>query len=223
MTPGQRLLPVLLAAGLGAGMAWAGPPAQGDRSRTIKGWLVEDVAEQDGGRLVQLSRGSRGLRIQYSAAFWRGNHGRIQSILVEVSDCTNGETLDRNAVPDAKAVRVLITAHLTECAVPPRRIEATLRGFESAFALALAWARDAEAATIAEAEAIAGEGRETDDATADDPDGQVARSRRPNDPLVTACQSIGPSSGCSRNLGGRIDQFGDNRLADGPGGPSSDP
>lgn len=170
MTPVRRLLPVLLAAGLGAGVAWAGQPSGGDRSRTIKGWLVEDVAEQDGGRLVQVSRASKGLRIQYSAAFWRGNDGRIQSTLVEVSDCTNGETLDRHAVPDAKTVRALIAAHLRECAVPPRRIEAALRGFEPAYALALTWARDAEAATIAEVEAIAGHSRETDDAMPNDPD-----------------------------------------------------
>lgn len=168
MMPVRRLFPALLAAGLGAGLAWAGQPAQGDRSQAIKGWLVEDIAEQDGGRLVQLSRASKGLRIRYSAAFWRGNGGRIQSTLVEVSDCTNGDTLGRNAVPDAKAIRALLTAHLRECAVPSRRIQAEMRGFEPAYALALAWARDAEAATIAEAQAIAGQGRTTDDA--DDPD-----------------------------------------------------
>jgi len=169
MTPVRRLLPALLAAALCAGTASAGPQAGGDRSRTIGGWRVEDIAEQDGGRLVRLSRASKGLRLQYSAAFWRGNDGRIQSTLVEVSDCTNGETLDRHAVPDPKAVRDLLTAHLAECAVPPRRIEAALRGFEPAYAFALAWARDAEAAAIAEAEAIAEYGRETYEAPPDDP------------------------------------------------------
>ena len=169
MTPVRRLLAVLLAAGLSAGPGWAGQPAPGDRSRTIEGWLVEDMAEQDGGRLVQLSRSSKGLRIQYSAAFWRGNDGRLQSTLVEVSDCTNGETLDRHAVPDAKAVRALITAHLAECAVPPRQVEAAMRGFEPAYALTQAWARDADAATVAEAAAIAEHGRETDEAMPDGP------------------------------------------------------
>ena len=159
MTPVGRRRRVLLAAGLVAGMASAGAPAQGDRSRTINGWRVEDVAEQDGGRLVRLSRGFKGVRIQYSAAFWRGNDGRIQSTLIEVSDCTNGETLDRHAVADAKTVRALISAHLGDCAVPPRRIEAALRGLEPAYALAQAWARDAEAATSAEAEAMADEGQ----------------------------------------------------------------
>ncbi|HET9640547.1 MAG TPA: hypothetical protein VFP12_15215 [Allosphingosinicella sp.] len=152
----------LLLAALAAGTAWAGEPAQRDRSRTLKGWLVEDSAEQDGGRLVQLSRATQGLRLQYSAVFWRGNGGRIQSTLIERSDCTTGESLDRNIVPDAKAVRALLTAHLAECALPPRRIEAALRGFEPAYALAQAWARDADAATIAEAEAIAEHGREAD-------------------------------------------------------------
>jgi hypothetical protein len=162
MTRARRFLPALLAAALAAGPAWAGEPAQRDRIRTIKGWLVEDRAEQDGGRLVQLSRTIQGLRLQYSAAFWRGNGGRIQSTLVERSDCTTGETLDRNAVPDAKAMRALLTAHLAECAVPPRQIETALRGFEPAYALAEAWARDAGAATTAEAAAIAEHGREND-------------------------------------------------------------
>lgn len=158
MTGVRRLLPALLAAGLGAGPAGSEPPIQGDRSRTIGGWRVEDVSEQDGGRLVQLSRTFQGVRLRYSAAFWRGNGGRIQSTLVERSDCTAGETLDRNAVPDPKAVRALLAAHLAECAVPPRRIEAALRGFEPAFAVAGTWALEADAATAAEAAAIAEEG-----------------------------------------------------------------
>jgi len=168
--PVRRLLPALLAASVGAGMGLAGPPGGGDRSRTIKGWQVEDVSEQDGGRLVQLSRATQGLRLQYSAAFWRGNGGRIQSTLVERSDCTTGETLDREALADAKAVRALLTAHLAECAVPPRRIEAALRGFEPAYRLAQAWARDADAATAAEAAAIAGQGRKAEEAMPDGPD-----------------------------------------------------
>jgi hypothetical protein len=161
----------LLLAMPAAGASAAARPAQpGDRHRVVQGWQVEDLAEEDGGRLIQLSRAFKGVRMQYSTAFWWGNDGRLQSTLVEVSDCTNGETLDRHIVPDSKAVRALLAAHLIECAVPPRRIEAALRGFEPAFALALAWARDAEAATIAEAEAIAGHGRETDGALPDGPD-----------------------------------------------------
>lgn len=158
----RRLLPALLAAALAAGPTSAGEPARGDRSRAIKGWLVEDRAEQDGGRLIQLSRITQGLRLQYSSAFWRGNGGPLQSTLVEVSDCTNGETLGRSSVPDSRSVRALFAAHLAECAVPPRRIEAVLRGFEPAYGLASAWARDAHSATAAEAAAIADEGRETD-------------------------------------------------------------
>jgi hypothetical protein len=169
MTRARRVLPALLAAALAAGTASSGAPAQRDRSRTIKGWLIEDVSEQDGGRLVQLSRTTHGLRLQYSAAFWRGNGGRIHSTLVERSDCTAGETLDRNAVPDPKAMRTLLTAHLTECAVPPRQIQAALRGFDLAYAIAQEWARDADAATVTEAAAIAEHGRETDQATPENP------------------------------------------------------
>ena len=155
----RRLLPALFAAALTAASAWAGPQAEGDRGRTIGGWRVEDVAEQDGGRLVRLSRATQDLRLQFSAAFWRGNGGAIRSTLVERSDCTAGETLARDSVPDARTVRAVLAAHLAECAVPPRRIEAALRGFEAAYALATIWAGEAGVATAAEASAIEDYGR----------------------------------------------------------------
>jgi hypothetical protein len=136
------------------------PAAQADRSRTVGGWLVEDRAEEDGGRLVRLSRAAQGARIQYSAAFWRGNDGRIQALLVERSDCTDGEEIDRHAVAEPRRVRAMLAGLLARCALAPRRIEAALAGFERAYALALDWARDAEAATAAEAQAIADHGRD---------------------------------------------------------------
>jgi len=121
-----------------------------DRQRTIAGWRVEDVAEQDGGRLVRLHRAAAGYRLQFQAAFWRGNDGRIQTTLVEHSDCTNGEELGRHAAPRAAEIRALLARHLADCGASPRLAARLLRGLEPAWRLASAWADAAEAAARAE-------------------------------------------------------------------------
>lgn len=130
-----------------------------DRRRTVAGWQIEDTAEQDGGRLVTMRRNAHGYRIRFEAAFWRGNQGRMQTTLVEHSDCTNGDYLDRHAARAAE-VRALLAGHLAGCGAAPARIGPLLRGFESAWRLASAWAADAQAATATEAAAIADYGRE---------------------------------------------------------------
>ena len=121
-----------------------------DRQRTVAGWQVEDVAERDGGRLVRLHRAAGGYRLQVEIAFWRGNDGRIQTTLVEHSDCTNGEELGRHAAPRAAEIRALLARNLADCAAPPGRIAQLLRGLEPAWRLASAWADAAEAAARAE-------------------------------------------------------------------------
>jgi hypothetical protein len=132
----------------------------GDRRRAVAGWIVEDKAEDDGGRVVQLRRITGSIHIRYTAAFWRGNDGRIQTTLVERSDCSNGEEIDRHAVLPARALRAMFARTLAECAVTPRGVAAALAGLERAYALALAWSREAEAAPAAEAAAIAAYGAE---------------------------------------------------------------
>ncbi|HST37729.1 MAG TPA: hypothetical protein VLK25_14015 [Allosphingosinicella sp.] len=151
----------LLASLAAAGALSAAPPDPArTRSQRIAGWLVEALAESDGGRLVRLSRRAAGARLQFEAAFWRGNDGRIQAVLVERSDCTNGEEIGRHDVLGAARLRALFAAALADCAVAPRRIEAALAGLEPAYALAAAWADEAAARTAAEARAIADYGRE---------------------------------------------------------------
>jgi hypothetical protein len=130
-----------------------------DRQRRIAGWLVEDLAEQDGGRLVRMRREARGYSARFQAAFWRGNDGRIQATLVEHSDCTNGDEFARHPA-EAAEVRAQLARHLADCGATPVRIEFLLQGFEPAWLLVSAWAAEAEAATAAEAAAIAGYGRE---------------------------------------------------------------
>jgi hypothetical protein len=142
-----------------AGAVFAAPPER-NRQRAVGGWLVEDRAEEDGGRLVELRRETGALHVRYSVAFWRGNDGRIQTILVERSDCTNGEEIGRHVILPARALRAMFARALSDCAVSPRRIAAVLGGLEPAYALTLDWARQAEAATAAEAAAIAAHGAE---------------------------------------------------------------
>ena len=152
----RRLAFAVLASLAAAGALLAAQPDERvTRQRTIAGWLVEEIAESDGGRLVRLSRRAEGARMQFTAVFWHGNDGRIQSVLVERSDCTNGEELGRHEVPEAAALRAQFAALLADCAVPSRRRGAALAGLERAYALASAWADEAEAATAAEAAAIA--------------------------------------------------------------------
>src|SRR4051812_11282830 len=50
---------------------------RGDRQRAIGGWIVDDRAEDDGGRVVELRREAGTVHIRYTAAFWHGNDGRI--------------------------------------------------------------------------------------------------------------------------------------------------
>lgn len=150
-------LPVFAVMAL-AGAAFAAPPGHGNRHRAVAGWIVEDRAEEDGGRLVELRRETGNIHIRYTAAFWHGNDGRIQTTLVERSDCTNGEEIGRHVVPEARALRAMFAHALADCAVPPRRIAALLAGLDPAYALTLAWSRDAETATAAEAAAIAAYG-----------------------------------------------------------------
>ena len=121
-----------------------------DRQRTVAGWRVEDVTEQDGGRVVRLHRAAAGYRLQFQAAFWRGNDGRIQTTLVEHSDCTNGDELGRHAAPRAAEIRALLARHLADCGASPRLAARLLRGLEPAWRLASAWADAAEAAARAE-------------------------------------------------------------------------
>src|SRR6185295_9728515 len=119
-----------------AASAPAAPPHRtGDRHRVVAGWIVEDRAESDGGRLVELRRETGAIHLRYSAAFWHGNDGRIQAMLVERSDCTNGEEIGRHVVLPARTLRAMFARVLAECAVPPRRIAAVLAGLEPAYAL----------------------------------------------------------------------------------------
>jgi hypothetical protein len=66
-----------------ASLVFATPASGLDRRAPVSGGLVADVAEDDGGTLVTMERAVAGLRLQYKAIFWRGNHGIIHDAVVE--------------------------------------------------------------------------------------------------------------------------------------------
>jgi hypothetical protein len=150
--------PLLLLAAFAAGAIAAAEPATGDRQRMVRGWLVEDVAESDGGRVVRMTRTSGPYRLEYHAAFWRGNHGTIQHLSAMGANCGGSGELDRHLVYHVREIRARFAAALAECAAPPRAVRAALRGLGPAYALARAWSWEAATATAAEAAAIANYG-----------------------------------------------------------------
>src|SRR4051794_33903529 len=100
----------------------ARPDPVPDRHRAVAAWTVERHGEDDGGYVVALSRDAGTIHLRYAAAFWRGNDGRIQSIMVERGDCGNGDEVGRHVLLRAQALRARFARILAECAVPPARI-----------------------------------------------------------------------------------------------------
>src|SRR4051812_20156640 len=129
---------------LGGAALAARPNPVPDRHRAVAGWTVERHAEDDGGYQVTLRRDAGTIHLHYSAAFWRGNDGRIQSVMVERGDCSDGDEIGRHILLRARALRAMFARILAVCAVPSARAAAMLRGLEPAYALTLAWSRDAE-------------------------------------------------------------------------------
>ena len=125
-----------------------------DRRRAVGDWLVEHVAEEDGGRVVRMTREGEGFALSYHSSHWRGNHHPYRGGEISWHGCSSGgEEGQAEALP-AAAVRALLTRWLAECEASPGEARALLEGFERAFALAVAWNRDAQAATDAEVQAI---------------------------------------------------------------------
>lgn len=163
---------LLLAQAVSAGAGETGQPAAeqapGDephgRHRTVQGWLVEDVAEGDGGTLVRMTRAASGWRLEYYAAFWHGNDGIIREVsAIGPGECGNAEQLDRHRTPAAADLRALFARTLSECDASPATVRTALRGLEPAYAQAHAWSEQEAAAMAAEAKRIADYGKVEDD------------------------------------------------------------
>lgn len=146
---------VLAAATAGAALIAAQPfDPPPDRRRAVGDWLVEHVAEEDGGRIVRMTREGDGFQLSYHSSHWRGNHHPYRGGEISWHGCSSGgEEGEAEALP-AAAVRGLLTRWLAECDASPGEARALLDGFELAFALTVEWNRDAQAATEAEVQAI---------------------------------------------------------------------
>lgn len=159
--PRALALALAVAALLLAGLASAQPSdPPGNRRRTVSGWQVESIAEDDGGRVVRMTRSGAQYSLQYETWYWHGNARTYRRAAAMRGDCgqEGEEGLDRAADPTGGEVRAALASRLAWCETPRRVAETALRGFERAFALAGAWAAQAEAATRAEAAAIADHG-----------------------------------------------------------------
>lgn len=159
-----RLAALFALASIGA--AQPDPDERVVRSLRVVGWSVEYVAESDGGLLVRLRRDAHGVRIEHLAEYWRGNGGPVRGTSLEAGDCARGEPTsirDRSEPATARLLRAQLTRWLAECGFGPRRSAAVLAGLEPAHSQFSGFARHAEAATLAEAEAIADYGRDPPD------------------------------------------------------------
>lgn len=154
----------LLLTGLAGAAILAAQPAPGeDRRRAVGDWLIEDVAEEDGGRIVRMTRTADDYSLEYHVSFWRGNARPNRGASAQRLTCLRGGEEGGTEAADAaqaSALRARLADYLAACEASPQEAEAALEGFERAFALASAWAEEAEAATAAEAAAIANYGME---------------------------------------------------------------
>ena len=160
----KRLAAFLALACVGA--AQADPDERIVRSVRVVGWSLDYVAESDGGLLVRLRRDASGVRIEHVAEYWRGNGGPVRGTSLQAGDCARAEPTsirDRDEPATAPLLRARLARWLGECGFGRRQSAAILVGLDPAHALFSAWARDAEAATRAEAQAIADYGRDPPD------------------------------------------------------------
>ena len=147
-----------LALALSGASLLATPAAAADRRRTVAGWQVESVSEQDGGRLVRLSRRGRGWRFEHHLAFWRGNGGIVLGASFRGGDCRSGDadmTVGTATALSREGFDGRLADYLRECPLPEADAAALRRGIDAAWPLFTAWAWEAEAATEAEAAAVA--------------------------------------------------------------------
>ena len=139
-----------------------------ERRRAVGGWLVEYVAESDGGLVVRMSRDGGDYRLDYHEVFWRGNYGAARSVSARRRDCGGGgEESGAEAAPTITAaeLRRRFTGQLADCGAEAPEIAAALANLEQAFEIASIWTAVADATTEAEAAAIAAYGE--DDAAMD--------------------------------------------------------
>lgn len=149
-------LALCFVASVAASSLLASPAA--DRRRTVDGWRVEAVSEGDGGRIVRMSRRGRGWRFEYHLAFWHGRGGGIMiGAHVRSGRCSTGEAdilQEPNAAISRDNLEALLQSYLAECPLSASQATLLRRSLDAAWPLFAGWAREAQAATLAEAAAI---------------------------------------------------------------------
>ena len=143
----------MVAMSIAASSLLAAPGA--DQRRTVAGWRVEAASEGDGGRVVRMSRRERGWRFEYHLGFWHGHGGGIMiGASFRNGRCSSGDA-DMLQEPTAAMSRenfeALLQSYLRECPLSAPQAAAFHRGLDAAWPLFAAWAREAQAATLAEA------------------------------------------------------------------------
>ncbi|HEY0326510.1 MAG TPA: hypothetical protein VGC46_11145 [Allosphingosinicella sp.] len=131
------------------------------RRSVVDGWTVTDIAESDGGRIVELGRDGRTFSIRHHAIFWRGNGGERRGTLFSYSDCSSGgdETpVDARRRPDSADFRRQFQDYFAECGVGRSEQARLLRGLDRAYCLFDRWTAEAAAATANENARIAAYG-----------------------------------------------------------------
>lgn len=171
MRPRRILAAALLLAGVPAAAQPDDPSRV--RARAVSGWLVEELSESDGGRIVRLVRTRPGYRLDYQAVFWRGNYGPIRGFTLADGACRSGDAgapMPPDWVESEAAVSARFGAYLAECGIRGRRAARRLAGLRPAFALFAAWVAEADAAIAAENRAIADHGAQPDERPAPAPE-----------------------------------------------------
>ena len=123
------------------------------RRRTIGQWTVVDIAESDGGRLVQLRRRAGGVFLDYQANFWRGNGGVLLSAEVRIGECLSGDRpapVSFQTDETTAQLRERFRLYFAECGLSPARQARLLRDLDRPHCLFRRWAAEAAAATINE-------------------------------------------------------------------------
>jgi len=131
------------------------------RRNVVGGWTVTDIAESDGGRIVELGRDGHPFSIRHHAVFWRGNGGERRGTLFAYSDCSSGGPdvpVDPRRRPGPDDFRRAFRAYFAECAVGRREQARLMRGLDRAYCLFDRWTAEAAADTANENGRIAAYG-----------------------------------------------------------------
>ena len=133
--------------------------AQSDeRRRAVGDWLVEDVYDDNGGRILRVSRESGDYRIDYHLSFGPDQTAYgSQGFLVWRLNCGQGEEESLGGGlggMEAAAVRSRLAGYLARCETPNAEAAQLLGGFEPALRLAAEWGAETEAAAVSAGSAL---------------------------------------------------------------------